>query len=145
MAGLFSPCTITLCELLNALPPFLTGGSMITTVTMEQAHYLPAPQRFEAGTQRISQAVALAAAVKHLDSIGMERIHQWESNLGQRLIEGLITIDGVRIVGPGPALASQLLTSKECIHTTSDGTSMRRVLPCASVTTAPNRCTADLD
>ncbi|MDQ0618440.1 cysteine desulfurase/selenocysteine lyase [Arthrobacter globiformis] len=88
-------------ELLNALPPFLTGGSMITTVTMEQAHYLPAPQRFEAGTQRISQAVALAAAVKYLDSIGMERIHQWESKLGRRLIEGLITIDGVGIVGPG--------------------------------------------
>jgi cysteine desulfurase/selenocysteine lyase len=88
-------------ELLNALPPFLTGGSMITTVTMEQAHYLPAPQRFEAGTQRISQAVALAAAVKYLDSIGMERIHQWEANLGRRLLEGLNTINGIRVTGPG--------------------------------------------
>uniref|UniRef100_UPI0039F10BB1 aminotransferase class V-fold PLP-dependent enzyme n=1 Tax=Sinomonas sp. G460-2 TaxID=3393464 RepID=UPI0039F10BB1 len=45
-------------ELLDALPPFLVGGSMITKVTMERAEYLPAPQRFEAGTQRISQAVA---------------------------------------------------------------------------------------
>lgn len=89
-------------ELLNALPPFLTGGSMITTVSMEQAHYLPAPQRFEAGTQRISQAVALAEAVTYLDSIGMERIHRWESHLGQRLIDGLNTIDGVRVTGPAP-------------------------------------------
>ena len=87
-------------ELLNALPPFLTGGSMITTVTMERAEYLPAPQRFEAGTQRISQAVALAAAVKYLDSIGMERIHQWESKLGQHLVDGLNSLDGVRVVGP---------------------------------------------
>ncbi|MFU1875773.1 aminotransferase class V-fold PLP-dependent enzyme, partial [Enterococcus faecium] len=48
-------------ELLNAMPPFLTGGSMITSVTMQSAGYLPAPQRFEAGTQRISQAIAWAA------------------------------------------------------------------------------------
>ncbi|MBD1539272.1 SufS family cysteine desulfurase [Arthrobacter sp. S13_S34] len=89
-------------ELLNALPPFLTGGSMITTVTMERAEYLPAPQRFEAGTQRISQAVALAAAVKYLDSIGMERIQQWESQLGQHLVDGLNSLDGVRVVGPAP-------------------------------------------
>jgi nitrogen fixation protein NifU and related proteins len=46
--------------LLNALPPFLTGGSMITTVTMERAEYLPAPQRFEAGTQPVAQAIARA-------------------------------------------------------------------------------------
>lgn len=87
-------------ELLNALPPFLTGGSMITTVTMQQAEYLPAPQRFEAGTQKISQAIALAAAVEFLQEIGMERIHDWESHLAQRLVSGLESINGIRIVGP---------------------------------------------
>ena len=87
-------------ELLNALPPFLTGGSMITTVTMERAAFLPAPQRFEAGTQKVSQAIALAAAANYLTETGMERVHAWESLLGQRLVEGLATIPGVRVLGP---------------------------------------------
>jgi len=91
-------------ELLNALPPFLTGGSMITTVTMEQAEYLPAPQRFEAGTQKISQAVALAAAVDYLGQTGMDRIHAWEAQLGQRLVAGLEAIEGIRVVGPKAGL-----------------------------------------
>ena len=56
-------------ELLAALPPFLTGGSMIETVTMESATFAPPPQRFEAGTQMISQVVGLAAAARYLDAI----------------------------------------------------------------------------
>ncbi len=87
-------------ELLDILPPFLTGGSMITTVTMERAEYLPAPQRFEAGTQRISQAVALAAAANYLTETGLDRIHTWESGLGQRMVVGLDAIPGVRVLGP---------------------------------------------
>jgi cysteine desulfurase/selenocysteine lyase len=87
-------------ELLNSLPPFLTGGSMITTVTMERAGFLPSPQRFEAGTQRISQAVALAAAVNYLSETGMDRIHAWETELGQRLVQGLAAIPGIRVLGP---------------------------------------------
>lgn len=87
-------------DLLDVLPPFLTGGSMITTVTMDRAEYLPAPQRFEAGTQRISQAVALAAAVNYLTETGVDRIHAWETTLGQRLVAGLESIDGVRVLGP---------------------------------------------
>ena len=89
-------------ELLNALPPFLTGGSMITTVTMERAAFLPAPQRFEAGTQKVSQAIALAAAANYLTETGMGRVHAWESLLGQRLVEGLASIPGVRVLGPAP-------------------------------------------
>ena len=87
-------------ELLNAMPPFLTGGSMITTVTMDRAEFLPSPQRFEAGTQRISQAVALAAAVNYLSETGLARIHAWEAGLGQRLVEGLEAIPGIRVLGP---------------------------------------------
>jgi cysteine desulfurase/selenocysteine lyase len=87
-------------ELLNAMPPFLTGGSMITTVTMERAGFLPSPQRFEAGTQKISQAVALAAAANYLRETGMDRIHAWESELGQRLVAGLESIPGIRVLGP---------------------------------------------
>ncbi|MFD5277252.1 SufS family cysteine desulfurase [Pseudarthrobacter sp. NPDC058362] len=88
-------------ELLDILPPFLTGGSMITTVTMDRAEYLPAPQRFEAGTQRISQAVALAAAANYLTETGLDRIHRWESELGQRMVAGLADLPGIRVLGPG--------------------------------------------
>jgi cysteine desulfurase/selenocysteine lyase len=88
-------------ELLNALPPFLTGGSMITTVTMDGAEYLPAPHRFEAGTQRVAQAIALATAIDYLNQIGIEGIARHEASLGQRLVSGLIDIPGVTVLGPG--------------------------------------------
>lgn len=87
-------------ELLNVMPPFLTGGSMITTVTMERAEYLPAPQRFEAGTQKVAQSVALAAAIDYLQTIGMDRIAAHEAELGARLVDGLSVIPGVRVLGP---------------------------------------------
>ncbi|MFT2815547.1 SufS family cysteine desulfurase [Leifsonia sp. A12D58] len=86
-------------ELLNALPPFRTGGSMISTVTMDSATYLPAPQRFEAGTQPVSQAVALAEAVRYLERIGLDRIEAREEELAERMLVGLAQIDGIRIVG----------------------------------------------
>ena len=88
-------------ELLNALPTFLTGGSMITTVTMESAEYLPAPQRFEAGTQRVSQAIAMASAIDYLERVGIERIARHEATLGQLLVTGLSEIPGVTVLGPG--------------------------------------------
>ncbi|GGF30317.1 aminotransferase class V-fold PLP-dependent enzyme [Subtercola lobariae] len=87
-------------ELLNALPPFLTGGSMIVSVTMEATEYLPAPQRFEAGTQRVSQAIALGAAIDYLSAVGLDRIAAHEAVLGQRLVAGLSEIEGVRVLGP---------------------------------------------
>ncbi|MGC5221617.1 aminotransferase class V-fold PLP-dependent enzyme [Micromonospora sp. DT81.3] len=86
-------------ELLAALPPFLTGGSMITTVTMTSAEYMPPPQRFEAGTQRVSQAIALAAAIGYLDGVGMGRIAAHEHELGRRLVDGLAALPGVRVLG----------------------------------------------
>ena len=91
-------------ELLNALPPFLTGGSMITTVTMESAQYLPAPQRFEAGTQRVSQTVGLAAAVRYLETVGMHRIAEHEAALGERLVAGLAALPGVTVLGQAAGL-----------------------------------------
>jgi cysteine desulfurase/selenocysteine lyase len=98
-------------ELLATMPPFLTGGSMITTVTMQSAEYLPPPQRFEAGTQRVSQAIGLAAAVDYLNSIGMSRIAAHEAALGRRLVAGLSAIPGVRVLGPGAGAARVGLAS----------------------------------
>lgn len=86
-------------EVLAALPPFLTGGSMIAGVTFAETRYLPPPQRFEAGTQPVSQAIALAAAVRYLAGIGMPAIRAHEHALERRMREGLAGIDGVRLLG----------------------------------------------
>ncbi|MDP9497514.1 MAG: cysteine desulfurase [Actinomycetota bacterium] len=87
-------------ELLDTMPPFLGGGSMIEVVQMSGSTYAPAPERFEAGTPVISQAVALGAACDYLTGIGMERIAAHEARLTARLLDGLRGIDGVRVVGP---------------------------------------------
>ena len=87
-------------ELLNALPPFLTGGSMIETVTMEATTYAPAPQRFEAGTPMTSQVVGLGAAARYLQDIGMTAVEEHEAELVAAALDGLSGIDGVRIIGP---------------------------------------------
>ena len=87
-------------ELLAALPPFLTGGSMIELVRMEQTTYAPPPQRFEAGTPMSSQAIGLAAAVDYLSGIGMDAVHAHELELTRLALEGLAGIPGVRIIGP---------------------------------------------
>ncbi len=87
-------------DLLDALPPFRTGGSMITTVTMEHTEFMPAPERFEAGTQPVSQAVALAEAVRYLQAIGMDRVRDHEEHLAQRMLDGLAAVPGIHVVGP---------------------------------------------
>ena len=86
--------------LLAALPPFLTGGSMIETVTMESVTYAPPPQRFEAGTQMISQVVGLAAAARYLTDIGMDAVEAHEHRLVAATLEGLADVPQVRIIGP---------------------------------------------
>jgi cysteine desulfurase / selenocysteine lyase len=87
-------------ELLNALPPFLTGGSMIETVTMAATTYAAPPQRFEAGTPMTSQVVGLAAASRYLRGIGMAVVEAHERELVAAAIDGLSGIDAVRIIGP---------------------------------------------
>jgi cysteine desulfurase/selenocysteine lyase len=86
-------------EVLEALPPFTTGGSMITTVTLDRAEFLPPPQRFEAGTQPVSQAVALAAAVRWFGDLDRDAAHAHEAALERRMREGLRSIDGIRLLG----------------------------------------------
>lgn len=87
-------------ELLEALPPFLTGGSMIEVVTMEKTTFAAPPQRFEAGTMMTSQVVGLGAAVKYLDAIGMDKVAAHEHRLTALALEKLQEIDGVTIIGP---------------------------------------------
>ncbi|HET8641891.1 MAG TPA: cysteine desulfurase [Pseudonocardiaceae bacterium] len=87
-------------ELLAAMPPFLTGGSVIETVRMEGSTFAPPPQRFEAGVPMTSQAVGLAAAVDYLSVVGIERVHAHELMLTEAALERLGSVGGVRIVGP---------------------------------------------
>ncbi|RSN41160.1 cysteine desulfurase [Amycolatopsis sp. WAC 04197] len=87
-------------ELLEAMPPFLTGGSMIELVRMEQTTFAAPPQRFEAGTPMTSQAVGLGAAADYLSAIGMDRVAAHEHMLTEAALAGLGEIPGVRIVGP---------------------------------------------
>ncbi|MGW6119024.1 cysteine desulfurase [Nocardia sp. NPDC055165] len=86
--------------LLEETPPFITGGSMIETVTMEKTTYAPPPQRFEAGTPMTSQVVGLAAAVRYLEDLGMDAVAAHEHGLTGAALDGLSGIEGVRIVGP---------------------------------------------
>ncbi|WP_458689069.1 cysteine desulfurase [Nocardia tengchongensis] len=87
-------------ELLEDTPPFITGGSMIETVFMDHSTFAPPPQRFEAGSQMISQVVGLGAAVEYLGAVGMDAVAAHEHTLVSAALEGLGAIDGVRIIGP---------------------------------------------
>ncbi|MEU6583920.1 cysteine desulfurase [Nocardia sp. NPDC046763] len=87
-------------ELLEDTPPFITGGSMIETVYMDHSTFAPPPQRFEAGSQMISQVVGLGAAVRYLSEVGMEAVAAHEHSLISAALEGLDALDGVRIIGP---------------------------------------------
>jgi cysteine desulfurase/selenocysteine lyase len=90
-------------ELLNALPPVVTGGSMVEVVTMTTTTFREAPQRFEAGTPPVSQAVALHAAVDYLSAVGMDRIAAREADLTDQLLAGVASVPGVRVIGPTDA------------------------------------------
>ncbi len=90
-------------ELLHQLPPFLTGGSMIEVVTMEETTFAAPPQRFEAGTQMTSQVVALGEAAAFLNDVGMDNIAQHEQELIEYALAKLEKIPGLHIVGPTTA------------------------------------------
>ncbi|CAB4998785.1 MAG: SufS family cysteine desulfurase [Actinobacteria bacterium] len=87
-------------KLLDELPPFLFGGSMIETVTMTSATWAPVPQKFEAGVPNMAQAVGLGAALDYLSGLGMDAVHAHEVALTGYLLNEMKTIPGIRIVGP---------------------------------------------
>jgi cysteine desulfurase/selenocysteine lyase len=86
--------------LLEEMPPFLTGGSMIADVSMTTATWAPAPAKFEAGVPNMAQAVGLGAAVDYLSAIGMDVIAQHEHMLTADLLSKLLAIDEAAVVGP---------------------------------------------
>lgn len=87
-------------EILEAMPPFLTGGSMIEIVQMERSTYAPAPQKFEAGTQMVAQTIGMRAAVEYLEALGMDAVAAHEHDLTGYALDQLATLDGVTVIGP---------------------------------------------
>ena len=87
-------------ELLEAMPPVTTGGSMVEVVTMTETTYAPPPQRFEAGTQMVSQAVGMGAAASYLSELGMDAVAAHEHRLAGLLLDAVASVPGVRVIGP---------------------------------------------
>ncbi|CAL1403524.1 unnamed protein product [Linum trigynum] len=90
-------------DILSAMPPFLGGGEMISDVFLDHSTYADPPSRFEAGTPAIGEAIGLGAAIDYLQGIGMQKIHDYETELANYLYESLSTIPNVRIYGPRPS------------------------------------------
>jgi cysteine desulfurase/selenocysteine lyase len=91
-------------DLLAQLPPFLGGGSMIETVTLEGSTYAPPPVRFEAGTPPIADAVGLGAAVDYLSGLGMAAVARHEREITAYALERLAEVRGLRVLGPPEAI-----------------------------------------
>jgi cysteine desulfurase / selenocysteine lyase len=90
-------------ELLEQMPPFMTGGDMIASVSEQETSWNELPFKFEAGTPMIAEAVGLAAAVDYLSALGMERVREHERALSEYMLERLRAIERVRVVGPPDA------------------------------------------
>jgi cysteine desulfurase / selenocysteine lyase len=101
-------------EVLDQLPPFLGGGEMIETVTMERSTYAPVPHKFEAGTPPIVEAVGLGAALDYLGHLGMDSVHRHEQAITAYALDALQTVPGLTVLGPlsaeerGGAIAFEL-------------------------------------
>lgn len=87
-------------KLLEAMPPFLSGGDMIRTVSLEEATWNEVPQKFEAGTPNVADAVGLASAIDYLENLGMENVRQHEIELTQYALQKMSGITGLKILGP---------------------------------------------
>ena len=87
-------------EYLNEMEPFLTGGSMIESVTMTEAKWAPSPKRFEAGVPNMAQAVGFAAAISYLNNLGMDNIAKHEKELTAYALDKFKELDKVKLIGP---------------------------------------------
>lgn len=95
-------------ELLEAARPYHGGGNMIADVTFERTIYNPAPNKFEAGTGSIADAVGLGAALEYLSAIGMPAVNQWEHELLQYAMKEMKTVKGLHLIGTADHKASVL-------------------------------------
>jgi cysteine desulfurase/selenocysteine lyase len=97
-------------ELLEAMPPFLSGGDMIRRVSLQASDWNDLPWKFEAGTPAIAQAIGLGAAVDYLSAVGMERIRAHEQAIFAYALEHLEEVPGLRVYGPEPSMKGGVAT-----------------------------------
>lgn len=108
-------------ELLDAMPPYQGGGSMIDRVTFEKTTYAPAPTRFEAGTPAIIEAMGLHAAIDYVEAIGLDAIHAHEAELVRQTRDALRSINSITLYGPEDA-AGIVSFAMEGVHPHDIGT-----------------------
>ena len=109
-------------DLLNAMPPYQSGGEMIRSVTYEETIFNVLPAKFEAGTPDIAGAIGLSAAIEYLEAIGMEKIAAYEQALMQYGAELLSSIEGVRIIGNAADKGGVLSFIMDAAHAHDIGT-----------------------
>lgn len=105
-------------ELLERMPPFMTGGGMIASVTRDGATWAPLPDKFEAGTPPIAEAVGLGAAIDFISSVGLEQIRSHEVELTSYMLDRLASVPGLEVSGPPQAAERGALASftLDCAH-----------------------------
>ncbi len=103
-------------ELLDAMPPWQGGGGMIRTVTREASTWAEVPQKFEAGTPPIAQAIGLAEGVRYLDALGMERVAAHDTALVNLAIERLSDVPGLKLLGPRSDRIAAVAFAVEGVH-----------------------------
>ncbi len=113
-------------EILKKMPPFLGGGDMIRSVSFDKSTFAPPPQRFEAGTPPIVEAIGLGAAIDYVQTIGMDRIAAHEAMLLQRATQKLSAIDGLTVYGTVPGKCAILSFTMDAAHAHDIGTIVDR-------------------
>lgn len=109
-------------ELLEKMPPYQTGGSMIRVVTFEKTTFAGLPEKFEAGTPAIATSIAIGAAIDYLNEIGMDNIAEYEHELLEYATQKLSAIEGVKIIGTAKEKASVISFTIENVHPHDIGT-----------------------
>jgi len=103
-------------ELLEQMPPWQGGGSMIASVSLERSTFAPPPARFEAGTPAIAEAVGLGVALEYLQAAGLEEVGAWESELLAYATENLSRLPWIRIIGTVPEKTGVLSLVVDGVH-----------------------------
>jgi cysteine desulfurase/selenocysteine lyase len=103
-------------DILASMPPFLSGGEMIESVSFEKTTFKPPPHRFEAGTPDIAGVIGLGAAIDYLNSVGMNRINDWEHELLAYATGALDEIPELRIIGTARAKAAVISFVLDGVH-----------------------------
>lgn len=112
--------------LLDAMPPFMGGGMMISSVSFEKSEWAPLPHKFEAGTPAIAEAIGLGAAVDYVTGLGLDAIAAHEQDVLGYATQRLASIDGLKVVGTAPGKASVLSFTMDCAHPHDIGTLVDR-------------------